>query len=198
MTSEEIAPNLDTDTSTQPQERTQQTGSTDMTDTPLPTFANRLAVALDGSQALDALYSFARASVPARLFTVTLIDLDAGQALRVYSNMPDSYPVSGRKPVTREGWFRQVIEGQNSFVANTAAEIAAVFPDQPLTASLGCDAVVNLPVVRGGRTVATVNLLDRAHSYPTDTLARIEDTLRLPAMAALAVYSVLERSAPGR
>lgn len=169
-----------------------------MTDTPMPTFANRLAVALDGSQALDALCSLARASVPARLFTVTLIDLDAGQALRVYSNMPDGYPVSGRKPVTRDGWFRQVIEEQNSFVANTAAEIAAVFPDQPLIARLGCDAVVNLPIVLGGRTVATVNLLDRAHSYPAETLTRIEDTLLLPAMAALAVYTVLARSAPER
>ncbi|MCE8544478.1 GAF domain-containing protein [Ruegeria pomeroyi] len=169
-----------------------------MIETDLRTFANCLALAADGTGALDALCRLAQSHAPARLFTITLIDLDAGQALRVYSNMPQSDPVSGRKPVTRDGWFRQVIEEQRSFVANTAAEIAAVFPDQPLIARLGCDAVVNLPIVLGGRTVATVNLLDRAHSYPAETLTRIEDTLLLPAMSALAVYTVLARSAPER
>jgi len=169
-----------------------------MTETDLRAFTNDLALATDGTGALDALCRFAQSLLPARLFTITLIDLDAGQALRVYSNMPQSYPVSGRKPVTRDVWFQQVIEGHHSFVANSGAEIAAVFPDQPLIASLGCDAVVNLPVVLGGRTVATVNLLDRAQSYPAMVLARIETELRLPAMATLAVYYMLEGSAPDR
>ena len=45
-------------------------------------------------------------------------DPKEGYAERIYSNMPDAYPVSGRKPANRTRWSEEVIEQRRIFVAN--------------------------------------------------------------------------------
>ena len=50
------------------------------------------------------------AALGTRLFTVTTQDLPAGLARRAYSSMPDAYPVSGTKPLTRDGWYDHCIK----------------------------------------------------------------------------------------
>ena len=59
------------------------------------------------------------AALGIRLFTVTVQDLKRGVARRAYTSHPVEYPVSGTKPLTRDGWYDFCITGQQTFVANT-------------------------------------------------------------------------------
>ena len=73
---------------------------------------------------------------------------------------------------------------KRSFVANTLADIATVFPDYELIGSLGCGSVINLPVTEGGEVVATVNMLDSEQHYTPQRVALAEAHLHTPALQA--------------
>jgi GAF domain-containing protein len=124
-----------------------------------------------------------------RLFTVTVVDMQAELARRVFSSHPFEYPVTGTKPIYRDAWF-EIVHGQRrSFVANTISDIAKVFPDFELIKSLGCGAVINLPVVLQNELVATVNLLHVEQHYTEDRVRLLETTLALPARLCWALAS---------
>ena len=155
------------------------------TDKALLCFNQSLAVALTGDEAYAALHRLADACVGARLFTIMVVDMDAMLASRAYSSDAENYPASGTKPVEMNNWFDIVHGKQESFVANTLEQIASVFPDHELIGSLGCGSVINLPVILGGKLVATVNMLDVEHHYTPERVDRVEQELRLPALAAV-------------
>jgi hypothetical protein len=143
------------------------------------------ALAAPGGQpqaALDALGRLAEQVSGARLVTLTTCDPVTGEAGRVYTNMPGPYPLKGRKQTEPNRWTRIVIEGHQTFVANTIEEIAGVFPDHELIASLGCGSVVNLPAILGGQVLGTVNCLDAAGYFTPERVAAVE-SLTLAAQA---------------
>lgn len=131
----------------------------------------------------QALQALAQQIVGAKLFTVTTIDLDAELARRLFTNMPEAYPVSGTKPITVDPWFEQVVIGKQLFVANTLEAIAGHFPDWELIGSLGCRSCVNMPVFVRGKVLGTVNMLDVESHFTPDRVALV-DHLRIPAIAA--------------
>ena len=131
----------------------------------------------------QALQALAQQIVGAKLFTVTTVDLDAEVARRLYTNMPEAYPVSGTKPITVDPWFEQVVIGKQLFVANTLEAIAGHFPDWELIGSLGCRSCVNLPVFVRGKVLGTVNMLDVEGHFTPERVALVEH-LRIPAIAA--------------
>jgi GAF domain-containing protein len=152
------------------------------------------ALASAGTQparAFDALCALTREHVGVKLFTIMTCDNKRGFAQRVYSNMPDAYPVSGTKPVNRTHWSEEVIEKRRTFVANDIDAIAQVFDDHGLIRSLGCQSVINVPVEIGGEVIGTVNCLHEAGFYTPDRIAAAE-ALKLPAAACLLLN---ERSA---
>ena len=130
------------------------------------------ALASAGGQpaaAFDALCALTRQHVGAKLFTVMTYDDKRGFVRRVYSNMPEAYPVSGMKPANRTHWFEKVLENRRIFVANDIHAIAKVFDDHALIRSLGCESVINVPVSRStarwpGRSTACMK---RASTRPT-------------------------------
>ncbi|AKO99470.1 hypothetical protein MALG_04341 (plasmid) [Marinovum algicola DG 898] len=157
------------------------------TKTALRTFEDALSGAVTETQAFDALCALTKATVGAKLFTVMTADMQAMLARRAYTDDPENYPTSGTKEITLNPWFEQVHGRRESFVANTLADIDAVFPDAELIGRLGCASVVNLPVILGGELVATVNILHEEGYYTPDRVAQAEELLRLPAMAAMAL-----------
>jgi GAF domain-containing protein len=126
------------------------------------------------------------AALGTRLFTVTGIDDDARLARRVYTSHPVEYPVSGTKPVERDGWHDHTIVGRRTFVANTPPEFAKYFFDHELIVSLGLGSCINVPVHDGGPVLGTVNLLAEAGHFTPDRLARYE-ALVAAALPALCV-----------
>ncbi|MBC7478882.1 MAG: GAF domain-containing protein [Pseudorhodobacter sp.] len=105
------------------------------------------------------------------LFTVTTQDIPAGLARRAYSSMPAEYPVSGTKPLTRDGWYDYCITGQQTFVANTTPEFAKYFFDHALISALGLGSCINVPLVDRGAVVGTVNLLAEENHFTPERLA---------------------------
>jgi len=118
----------------------------------------------------DTLYT-ACAALGTRLFTVSIQDLDLAVARRAFTSHPVEYPVSGTKPLTRDGWYDHCITGQQTFVANTAPEFAKYFFDHALITSLGLGSCINVPVVDRRQVRGTVNLLAEAHHFTPEKLA---------------------------
>jgi hypothetical protein len=107
-----------------------------------------------------------------RLFTVTVMDEANLITHRAYTSHPVEYPVSGTKPVTRDGWYDQCIAGRQVFVANTTPEFARYFFDHALITSLGLGSCINVPIFQtDGPVLGTVNLLAKEHHFAPDKLA---------------------------
>jgi GAF domain-containing protein len=108
------------------------------------------------------------------LFTVTALDEAADLARRIYSSHPVEYPVSGTKPLTRDGWHEATVVQRQTFVANTPPEFAKYFFDHALIVSLGLGSCINIPLHDGGPVLGTVNLLAEAGHFTPDRLAAYE------------------------
>ena len=142
------------------------------------------------TQAYEALHH-ACAALGTRLFTVTVQDEAQGLARRAYTSHPVEYPVSGTKPLTRDGWYDQCIGGQQTFVANTTPEFAKYFFDHALITSLGLGSCINIPVVSGGQVLGTVNLLAEEQHFTPDRLAAYEALVKGHHAGLVAVMSAL-------
>ena len=118
----------------------------------------------------DTLYTEC-AALGTRLFTISTLDLAANVARRAFSSHPAEYPVSGTKPLTRDGWYDHCIAGQQTFVANTTPEFAKYFFDHALITSMGLGSCINVPVVSQGQVPGTVNLLAEEHHFTPERLA---------------------------
>jgi hypothetical protein len=118
------------------------------------------------------------AALGTRLFTVTVQDLTLDVARRAYTSHPVEYPVSGTKPLTRDGWYDFCITGQHTFVANTTPEFAKYFFDHALITSLGLGSCINIPLVEAGHVLGTVNLLAEEHHFSPEKLAAYEAIVR--------------------
>jgi hypothetical protein len=147
----------------------------------------------------DALCALTKDAVGVKLFTVMAFDGATGMAERIYTNMPDAYPVSGTKPANRTHWSIEVMEKRRTFVANDIEGIRAVFYDHELIQSLGCESVINVPVVVEGDVIGTINCLHEAGFY-TDERVKAAEALKLPGAACLLLNQRIARkeTTPGR
>lgn len=126
----------------------------------------------------------ARWSFGHRLFTIMRHDGAAGLNRRVWSSLPDVYPVGGSKPVRETDWTRVLLREGHPFIGRSAADIRANFADADQILALGCESVMNLPVRWRGGVIGTINLLDRAGAY-TQHHARQGQVLAALAIPAL-------------
>ena len=156
-------------------------------------FQNSISIADSVEAVWLALQTLAEVSPGCTLFTVMTVDMQAGFARRAFTSHPKEYPVSGTKPIHHDRWFDIVHSQKRSFVANTIEEIAVVFPDYEVIASLGCGSVHNLPVVIKGELVATINMLHEAHHYTPERVAAAEAQLQVPARLCWALAALFDR-----
>jgi GAF domain-containing protein len=96
---------------------------------------------------------------------LTMLYVDGQEVSRVYSNMPEAYPVFGRKPMGVTPWGELVLRQQTPFLGRDAQAIAWAFFDHELIASLGLGSAINIPVVYDGQTIGTINLLHEEFFY---------------------------------
>lgn len=150
-------------------------------------FDAAIAEAQGADGAFAALQALTEQTVGVKLFTFMTVDMQEEVARRAYTSDPVNYPTSGTKPIRYDSWFDIVHKERRYFVANTIADIAKVFPDYELIDSLGCQSVVNMPVVLGGELVGTVNMLDVEGYYTPERVADIRELLAVPAKLAALV-----------
>ena len=120
-------------------------------DQPIPTFR-----ALDA--AMDAVIGHT-------YITVLLYHVDLQEIERFYSSKLDAYPLSGRKDVPENEWTEKLLINQKCFIGYNANDIKKYFFDYELIHSLGCDAILNVPVVYDGVTIGTINLVHEEGWY---------------------------------
>jgi len=97
--------------------------------------------------------------------TVLLYHLDLQEIERFYSSKLDAYPLSGRKDVPENEWTEKLLINQECFIGYNANDIKKYFFDYELIHSLGCDAILNVPVVYDGITIGTINLVHEEGWY---------------------------------
>lgn len=129
---------------------------------------------LEGAEALyPALEREMGEAIGFRLFTLLVVDRGTNEVARVHTSDPVAYPVKGRKPLQADTpWSRQLLVDGEPYIGYTAEDIRSAFFDHELIASLGCDSVLNLPVISEGTVIGTVNLLHQAHWYTPEHAAR--------------------------
>ena len=117
-----------------------------------------------------------------QLFTLLVTVSDGAEVERIWSSDETAYPLTGRKRMGPTPWGDLVLKGRQPCLGNEAAAIRWAFPDHELIASLGLASCINVPVVAFGRTLGTMNILDREGAYDP---AGIETAaLFAPALAA--------------
>ena len=113
-------------------------------------------------QALDAAM---KAVIGHKLLTVLIYHEALQETERFYSNNLDAYPIAGRKQVRPTSWTEQLLICQNCYIGYNADDIREFFLDYELIHSLGCDAILNVPVVWNGVTHGTCNLMHEEGWY---------------------------------
>jgi hypothetical protein len=125
------------------------------------------------------------------LFTVSVLDPEAGLSRRAYTSHPVEYPLQGTKPMERDAWFQHCVEGRNTFVANTPEGFRAHFFDHALIESMGLGSAVNIPLAAGpdAPVTATVNLLAGPGHFTPEKLAAYHALVEAHRAALLACLS---------
>ena len=100
-----------------------------------------------------------------KLFTLMRYHARTGESERIYTTHPREYPVGGKKALNPTAWTEQVLRRQQPYLGRAPEDVATVFFDHALIASLGCGSVLNVPVVWDGRVLGTLNLLHEANWY---------------------------------
>ncbi|GHF83693.1 GAF domain-containing protein [Amycolatopsis bartoniae] len=126
-----------------------------------------------------------RAEIGARLFTVLAWVPERRTMRRVHTSHPEQYPVGGEKSVEiTGGWLERCIVRQEPFFGPDLASVREVFADHELIDSLGCGAVINVPVVDGGETLGALAILDAEGAYDE---ASVEAAVKLAPLAVAAL-----------
>ena len=148
--------------------------------------ANIAASAGDADAVFRAVEAVAQRAIGHRLFTIMRLHAAAQEVERLYSSLPDAYPVSGRKPKQGTPWGEQVLDRGEIFVASSPDEVRAAFADYELIFSLGIGAIMNVPIRFRGRSLGTMNICHEAGWFT--------DSDREPGrlIAALLVPSLLD------
>lgn len=141
-----------------------------MISTPHVGLAAALADARQPEATLVALDRALQDTVGHRFLTVLVYRWEEGVAERLYSSRPDLYPARGRKPFADAPTQRRVAETAEPYIGRDAGDIRRDFPDHAKIFALGCESILNMPVVWRGRALGQVNLLHQAGHYGPEHL----------------------------
>ena len=139
------------------------------------------------NRSMAALEELTRQLVGAKLFTIMTADTKGKSSERVYSSLPDVYPVSGTKPYNETRWSEITLNRKQTFVANTIEDIATVFDDHDIILSLGLGSVINVPIILEGSVVGTLNCLHETGFYTPERVAAAE-ALKLPGAVCMLLH----------
>ena len=132
------------------------------------------------------------------LFTALQWIPETSTLRRIFTSHPDEYPVGAEKTVEiSAGWLDAVIAEKKPFLAADLKALREVFTDVELIRSLGCGAVINLPVLNNGAIVGVLALLDAEGTYTDKSVSAAAATVEADS-AALAEAFVSHPNATPR
>jgi hypothetical protein len=100
---------------------------------------------------------------------------------RIYSTVPESYPVGGWKHLSGSDWANTVLVRREVLVASGDADLRHYFPDHELLRSLGTVTLVNVPVVCCERAIGAFAFMC---GEPLTRAAVTDELILLTALAA--------------
>lgn len=112
-----------------------------------------------------AVHALAASVIGFGLFTIMSYDAQREEVERVYTNMPDVYPVGGRKQKNGTVWASQVLRDLRPFRAETTQGIREAFDDHAVMTGMGLGSILNIPVAYDGVCVGTMNLTHKEGWY---------------------------------
>ena len=125
--------------------------------------------------------------VGARMFTVLAFDFPRQVARRLYSTDEAIYPTGVEDPLMDTIWERTLVGERRPLVLNDPTALATLLPNTAELVALGCEAMLNLPVVVAGQTIGALNMLHESGRY---TPERIEAAhALLPGAAAMLLWA---------
>lgn len=108
---------------------------------------------------LQMAFDLCGSAVANELFTAMRFHAETMEVERLHSTLPGSYPVSGRKPKRDTEWGKKVLIDRRVNNGFGAADIRWAFTDHATILGLGLNAVLNVPIVRDGSVLGTINYL---------------------------------------
>jgi len=161
-------------------------------DLPLPStdhlaLAEAIAAPDQPKTGFATLHLLAEAVVGARMFTVLAFDFPKNVMVRLYSTNEAIYPTNAADPITDSIWERTLIGARRPLVLNDPEAMATLLPNVPQLVALGCEAMLNLPVVIGGEAIGAINVLAEAGRYTDERVAAAK--VLAPAAAALILWA---------
>lgn len=118
-----------------------------------------------------------------KLFTALQYRHAEGLAVRLYSSRPDVYPASGSKQIGGAPALTRMFETGRAQLAPDAAAVRADFLDASSIFALGCESVLNVPVIHRGQLLGQINLLHDANHFQPQHV-QMASTLAQLAVAA--------------
>lgn len=127
--------------------------------------ALQLSRAGDATTAFDVLEAASDEFFGHILFTVLRFDYQEGVMTRLYSNRPDISPVGGTKPIPSGIWADRIILQRSCYIGRKKEDLKEVFFDYELLWAIGCESVMNVPVVWQDQTIGSFNILGGPSQY---------------------------------
>ena len=134
-----------------------------------------------------ALHALADVLVGVRMFTLLAFDFPRNVARRLYSSAETIYPAGVEDPIADSIWEHTLIVRRQPLVLNDRAALATLLPNTEELAALGCEAMLNQPVVIAGQTIGALNMLHHAGRY---TPERVVAAQALSPAAAVMLLSI--------
>ncbi len=100
------------------------------------------------------------------VFLTTLKYNEAEQVVeRLHSSNVESYPLGGRKPLSKITASHQAMASGEVFLAGTREAVKQAFFDHELIFALGSTAILNAPIRHAGRRLGTLNFCGEEGMY---------------------------------
>lgn len=106
-----------------------------------------------------------------RLCTVMRFHPDEFALERLFTSAGAEYPVGGRKSKRGLPWSELVLVRGEQYVGRDAAALRWAFEEHEKLAGMGLGAVINTPVLYGGRCLGTFNILDAESRFSDEDTA---------------------------
>jgi transcriptional regulator with GAF, ATPase, and Fis domain len=112
-----------------------------------------------------AVHAVAQRTIGFSLITIMSYDARRHEVERVYTNMPDVYPLGGRKKKQGTAWARRILQELQPFRAATSQGIREAFDDHAVMTGMGLGSILNIPIAYDGVCIGTMNLTHKEGWY---------------------------------
>lgn len=116
---------------------------------------------------------------------------------RVFTSHPETYPLGAEKTVeVSAGWLDAVISKKEPFLAADLQALEEVFTDVQLIKSVGCGAVLNVPVLRDGQVVGVLALANTEGGYTAQSVSAAVDVVSGHSASVARAFSIYPTTTP--